>query len=187
MVYLKMQPYRHTSLGLHSSLKLHCKYYGPFRVLERIGPMAYKLLLPVTSSIHPIFHVSQLKKHIGPKVVPEHGLPLTDTEGNIVSQPVAVLDRWLIPQNNEPIVQWKIHWENLPLSAATWEDAAFITKVFPSSHPWGHGSWRGGHCEGSVICYCWRNRGSLDRGWNIQLSDGPDLKIPVWAEVNEDL
>lgn len=43
MVYLKIQPYRHTSLSLHKSLMLHPKYYGPFRV---IGKVAYKLLLP---------------------------------------------------------------------------------------------------------------------------------------------
>lgn len=33
MVYLKIQPYRHTSLSIHRSLKLHSKFYGPFRVL----------------------------------------------------------------------------------------------------------------------------------------------------------
>lgn len=135
MVYLKMQPYRHNSLGLHSSLKLHSKYYGPFRVLERIGSVAYKLLLPASSQIHPVFHVSQLKKHIGPKVVPEPGLPLTDDNGNILSQPTAVLERRLIPRNNAPVVQWKVQWANLPPSAATWEDAAFISKVFPAFNP----------------------------------------------------
>lgn len=135
MVYLKMQPYRHNSLGLHSSLKLHSRYYGPFRVLERIGSVAYKLLLPVTSQIHHVFHVSQLKKHLGSRAVPEQGLPLIDAEGRILSTPLAVLDRRLIPRNNEPVVQWKIHWANLPESAATWEDAAFITKVFPSFTP----------------------------------------------------
>lgn len=36
MVYLKIQPYWHTSLSLHRCAKLHSKYYGPFRVLERI-------------------------------------------------------------------------------------------------------------------------------------------------------
>jgi hypothetical protein len=34
MVYLKVQPYRHSSLSIHKSLKLHSKYYGPFRILE---------------------------------------------------------------------------------------------------------------------------------------------------------
>jgi hypothetical protein len=38
MTYLKMHSYRHTSLGLHNSLKLHSKFYGPFKVLcKRLG------------------------------------------------------------------------------------------------------------------------------------------------------
>ena len=40
MVYLKIQPYRHTSLSIHRSLKLHSKFYGPFRVLEKVGKVA---------------------------------------------------------------------------------------------------------------------------------------------------
>jgi hypothetical protein len=46
MVYLKIQPYRHTSLSLHRSLKLHSKYYGPYRVRKKIGEASYRLLLP---------------------------------------------------------------------------------------------------------------------------------------------
>lgn len=37
MVYLKIQPYRHTYLSIHRHLKLHSKYYGPFRILKRVG------------------------------------------------------------------------------------------------------------------------------------------------------
>jgi hypothetical protein len=70
MVYLKIQPYRHTSLGLHRSLKLHSKYYGPYRVLKKIGEASYRLLLPEGEQLHPVFHVSQLKKHIGAKAIP---------------------------------------------------------------------------------------------------------------------
>jgi hypothetical protein len=71
MVYLKLQPFRQNNFGLHQSLKLTPKYYGPFIVLEKIGPSAYKLQLHESVEIHPIFHVSQLKKHLGPKVVPQ--------------------------------------------------------------------------------------------------------------------
>jgi hypothetical protein len=46
------------------------KYYGPFKILSKIGNAAYKLQLPQYADIHLVFHVSQLKKHIGPKVVP---------------------------------------------------------------------------------------------------------------------
>lgn len=135
MVYLKIQPYRHTSLSTHRSLKLHSKYYGPFRVLARIGSTAYQLLLPEDCQLHDVFHVSQLKKHLGPKVVPSSELPLVDNKGNVKVGPMQILERRLIPRNNEPMVQWLIQWLNLPSSEATWEDAAFIRKVFPSFHP----------------------------------------------------
>lgn len=135
MVYLKIQPYRHSSLSLHRSIKLHSKFYGPFRVLEKVGKVAYKLLLLEGCQLHPVFHVSQLKKHIGPQVVPSPALPLIDKNGYIKVAPVAILERRLIPRNNEPDVQWLIQWTNLPPSEATWEDASFISKVFPNFHP----------------------------------------------------
>jgi len=135
MVYLKIQPYRHTSLSLHRSLKLHSKFYGPFRVLEKIGKVAYKLLLPNGCLLHPVFHVSQLKKHLGPLVIPTPDLPLVDKNGNIKVAPETILERRLIPRNNEPVVQWLIKWINLSVQEATWEDADFIRRIFPSFHP----------------------------------------------------
>jgi hypothetical protein len=119
MAYLKLHPYRHNTLGLHKELKLYSKYYGPFKILQKIGQVAYKLLLPIGCSIHPVFHISQLKEHIGVRVVPQNDLPLTNDEGNLKMHPKALLDRRLIPRNNEPVVQWLVKWINLPAEAAT--------------------------------------------------------------------
>lgn len=55
--------------------------------------MAYRLqLLPVGVGIHPVFHISQLKKHLGPRAVPDPNLPLLDKEGRVKTEPAAVLE-----------------------------------------------------------------------------------------------
>ena len=135
----KVQPYSHCSLDIHRSIKLHSKFYGPFRVLLKVGNAAYKLLLPEGCNLHHTFHVSQLKKHHGPVAIPTPTLPLVDAEGNIQTGPEAILDRKLTPRKqgavSAPIVQWKVKWTNLPEEAATWEDSTFIQKVFPSFQP----------------------------------------------------
>jgi hypothetical protein len=131
VVYLKLQPYRHTAFGLHQNLKLKTKYYGPFRVMERIGPSAYKLQLPASVAIQPVFHVSQLKQHIGPKALPQANVPLGTPEGYIKIAPSSVLDTRALPRNDEIVTQWKILWANLDSSQATWEDKFFIKSAFP--------------------------------------------------------
>lgn len=62
MVYMKLQPYVQSSLAPRANQKLPFCYFGPFKILSRIGAVAYKLELPATSTIHLVFHLSQLKK-----------------------------------------------------------------------------------------------------------------------------
>src|SRR3954471_13044863 len=139
MVYLKIQTYKHTSLSIHRHLKLHSKFYGPFHILERIGATAYKLLLPQGTQLHDTFHVSQLKKHLGPLAVPNPSLPLLTSEGSILLEPEKLLERKLVPRKvgdvDIPIVRWHIQWKGLPREQATWEEAGFIQKVFPAFQP----------------------------------------------------
>jgi hypothetical protein len=70
MVYLKLQPFRLTDFGINQHFKLSTKFYGPFRVIEKVDTAAYRLQLPDNAEIHPVFHVSQLKQHLGPKAAP---------------------------------------------------------------------------------------------------------------------
>ncbi|XBJ16328.1 hypothetical protein VPH35_007992 [Triticum aestivum] len=141
MVYLKLQPYRHTTLSVHRCLKLHSKYYGPFRIQEKIVLVAYKLLLPEDCKLHPTFHVSQLKKHLGPQAIPHPKLPLINADDTILLEPERLLERKLIPRTQGdiqiPVVRWLIKWCNMEEKDATWEDATFIQKVFPAFQPRG--------------------------------------------------
>nr|GEW60586.1 retrovirus-related Pol polyprotein from transposon 17.6 [Tanacetum cinerariifolium] len=61
-VYLKLQPHRQVSIRQGQQHKLSPKYYGPFKLAERIREVAYRLELPSSTQIHPVFHISQLKK-----------------------------------------------------------------------------------------------------------------------------
>lgn len=62
---MKIRPYRRKSLAARPNEKLAPRFYGPFAVEKKVGPVAYKLSLPATCSIHPVFHVSQLRKANG--------------------------------------------------------------------------------------------------------------------------
>jgi hypothetical protein len=103
MVYIKLQPFRHTAFGLHQNLKLTIKYYEPFMVMEKIKPAVYKIQLPASTNIHPLFHVSQLKQHLGPKVVPQTNLPPGTSEGYFKTEPTTVLETRALPRNDDII------------------------------------------------------------------------------------
>nr|GEZ77716.1 putative reverse transcriptase domain-containing protein [Tanacetum cinerariifolium] len=93
-VMLKVLPWKGV-VRLGKRGKLNPRYVGPFRVLERIGDVAYKLDLPEElSRVHNTFHVSNLKKcHADePLVVPLDGLHFDD-KLQFVEEPVEIMDR----------------------------------------------------------------------------------------------
>ena len=64
-VYLRLQPYKQQPTTYRGYNKLSPRFFGHYKVLERIGKVAYRLDLPTESAIHPMFHVSCLKAKLG--------------------------------------------------------------------------------------------------------------------------
>jgi hypothetical protein len=93
---MKLQPYVQSSVATRSNKKLSFRYYGPFRVLQRIGQVAYKLNLLATSRIHPVIHVSQLKKHIPNEVEVTQDLTSVCTNPEQILKPEKILNTRLI-------------------------------------------------------------------------------------------
>lgn len=133
-VYLKLQPYVQSSVAPRAHHKLLFKYYGPYLVLECIGEVAYRLDLPASSKIHPIIHVSQLKKAIGAHVQVQSVLP---SPLDVLQVPARVLQRRLRQQGNVAVSQALIQWSGQPETLATWEDVDELKQRFPRSPAWG--------------------------------------------------
>ena len=95
-VYLRLQPYKQSSLALQRNMKLSPRFYGPFQVIEKMGKVAYKLELPSLVKLHPVFHVSLLKKKLGQQVTTIPNLPPVNDEGMIQMEHVAVLERRMV-------------------------------------------------------------------------------------------
>jgi hypothetical protein len=93
----------------------------------------------VGTKLHDVFHVNQLKKHVGPNAVPNPTLPVLTPDGKIKVAPKEILQCRQIPRSagdcDIDVDQWLIHWENLSPQEATWEDAKFIQAAFPHFKP----------------------------------------------------
>ncbi|CAL5346186.1 unnamed protein product [Camellia sinensis] len=134
-VFLRLQPYKQTTVALQRNMKLSPRFYGPYQVLERVGAVAYKLELPTTTKIHPVFHVSLLKKKIGTNVLAHTTLPPVGLEGTLQLEPMAVLDRRMVKRGNKAVVQWLVQWTNSFPEDATWVDHSEIEAKYPQFQP----------------------------------------------------
>jgi hypothetical protein len=143
-VYLKLQPYAQTSLAPRAHPKLSFRYFGPYKIIEKIGSVAYKLEPPPSSSVHPVFHVSLLKPAPSTKYTVSPDLPNVD---DTLQVPAAVLQRRLQPRQDGTVPQLLIKWSGLDASLATWEDAEAIQQQFPQAPAWGQAGAQG---EGDV-------------------------------------
>lgn len=83
--------------------------------------MAYRLSLPPESLLHPIFHVSSLKKKVGEHIIPLSTLPPVDFQEELWPQPEKILDRRSVKSNNRVVVEVLVQWEGAGVEDSTWE------------------------------------------------------------------
>jgi len=129
-----MQPYKQTSLKAEQCHKLAPKFYGPYTALKRVGQVAYQLALPSQSKLHPIFHVSCLKKVIGTRCQIQTNLPDLAEEGSIWLQLEVVLDQCEHRLHQRTIKEALVQWKDMTPADATWEPTT-ILQQFPHLKP----------------------------------------------------
>jgi hypothetical protein len=130
-VWLRVRPRKSTlSTGKYS--KLSPRYCGPFRVLKRIGEVAYKLELPDHVRVHDVFHVSLLKPY-----VPDTFLRLDDSISIDESGSFAVTPEYLIEARTKQlrgraVREYLVKWTIYPIEEASWVSEEELRKDFPN-------------------------------------------------------
>ncbi|KAG6401025.1 hypothetical protein SASPL_137870 [Salvia splendens] len=97
------------------------RFFGPFRIEARIGATAYRIELPASARIHPVFHVSLLKRAIG-EATTEADLPNGLDETDPPCLPEKVLDTRTAQHEGEAVDQVLVKWLGIDDNEATWMD-----------------------------------------------------------------
>ena len=111
--------------------KLARRFYGPFEVLERVGPVAYRLRLPEGSHIHNVFHVSLLRPFVEGGVEQGASLPTEFCGDKPRVYPVRVLDRRMLWHDREPKEHVLVRWSD-DTDSPSWEPLEVVCRWFPN-------------------------------------------------------
>ncbi|KAM3196173.1 hypothetical protein ACQJBY_072047 [Aegilops geniculata] len=139
--YLKLQPYIQTSVAPRANHKLSFKFYGPFPIIQKINAVAYKLQLPPQATVHPVFHVSQLRRALSPGTTVQPELPYNT---NALAVPGEILQSKWRRKNGDMIEQVKVRWTGASNLDDTWEDRQALQARFPHVTTWGQAATQGG-------------------------------------------
>ena len=131
-VFLKISPWK-CVLRFGKQGKLSPRFIGPYEIVSKVGPVAYRLkLTPELSRIHDTFHVSMLRKYIPDlsHVLKEQPVQLKE---NLTYEetPVQIVDRKEQVLRSKVIPLVKVLWKNHEMEAATWEPEVQMRRQYP--------------------------------------------------------
>ena len=135
-VFLKVSPMKGV-MRFGKKGKLSPRYVGPYRILKRIGKVAYELELPADlAAVHPVFHISLLKKCVGDpaSIVPLENVAVKDSL-SYEDVPVEILDRQVRRLRNKEVTSVKVLWRSQSVEGATWEAEAAMKSKYPHLFP----------------------------------------------------
>ncbi|KAK8534013.1 hypothetical protein V6N12_047413 [Hibiscus sabdariffa] len=187
LVFLKVSPWKKV-LRFGWKGKLSPRFIGSYRILERVGMVAYRLELPPhLSRIHNVFHVSMLQQY---RPDPSHVIQVQDVELrpdlSYVEEPVQILDQDEKVLRNRRIPMVKVQWSNRSPFEATWETEKSMREQFPHlfnpASPCPDGSNR-------TLASSVHRRLSLRRKSERELSvvSFSAVLVPIFAKVSLDL
>ena len=131
-VMLKVSPWKGV-IRFGKRGKLNPRYIGPFKILDRIGPVAYRLELPQElSNVHDVFHVCNLKKCLSEEtpVILMREIRV-DENLNFVEKPIEIVDREIKRLKRSRIPLIKVRWISRHGPEFTWEREDEFRKKYP--------------------------------------------------------
>jgi hypothetical protein len=106
------------------SKKLQARFIGPYRIIEEVSPVAYRLELPPTMKIHPVFHVSLLKQYHKPDKVPDREVPPAPPDPITIDEREEFeVEKILDRRTRYRRVEYLVKWMGYPDHDASWEPA----------------------------------------------------------------
>ena len=131
-VFLKVMPKRGV-VRFGKRGKFSSRFIGPFKVLKRVGTVAYRLTLPPsTSGVHEVFHVSMLQRYTpDPTHVVDCGEIKVETDGTFEEGPVCIMNSWDQVLRLKTVRLVKVLWQHCGVEEATWERDDMMRATYP--------------------------------------------------------